>query len=86
MSLHCAFQTSENLYLILQNCPGGELFFHLQRFRRFPEAVARFYCAEIALALHYLHQHGIIYRDLKPENVLLAANGHIKLGKLSDTS
>lgn len=80
MRLHYAFQTPEKLYLVLDYCPGGELFFHLSRFRRFPERVARFYAAELLLALGHLHKRGIIYRDLKPENVLLDAEGHVKLG------
>eukprot|EP00536_Pseudo-nitzschia_multiseries_P008062 jgi/Psemu1/256856/estExt_Genewise1Plus.C_1980052 len=80
MKLHYAFQTPEKLYLVLDYCPGGELFFHLSRFRRFPERVARFYAAELLLALGHLHKRGIIYRDLKPENVLLDAEGHVKLG------
>lgn len=80
MKLHYAFQSPDKLYLVLDYCPGGELFFHLSRFRRFPERVARFYAAELLLALGHLHKRGIIYRDLKPENVLLDADGHIKLG------
>ena len=80
MKLHYAFQNPEKLYLVLDYCPGGELFFHLSRFRRFPERVARFYAAELLLAIGHLHKRGIIYRDLKPENVLLDADGHVKLG------
>lgn len=68
MRLYYAFQTTEKLYLVLDYCPGGELFFHLSRYRRFQEPVARFYAAELLLAIGHLHQHGIIYRDLKPEN------------------
>jgi serum/glucocorticoid-regulated kinase 2 len=80
MKLHYAFQSDDKLYLVLDYCPGGELFFHLSRCRRFPERVARFYAAELLLAIGHLHKRGIIYRDLKPENVLLDADGHVKLG------
>ena len=80
MKMYYAFQTTEKLYLVLDYCPGGELFFHLSRYRRFQEPVARFYAAELLLAIGHLHKNGIIYRDLKPENVLLDAYGHVKLG------
>jgi serum/glucocorticoid-regulated kinase 2 len=80
MKLHFAFQTDDRLFLVLDYCAGGELFFHLSRHRRFPETWTRFYAAELLLALAHLHSKGIIYRDLKPENVLLDAEGHVKLG------
>lgn len=80
MSMSYAFQTDERLYIVLEYCTGGELFFHLSRYRKFPEHVARFYTAELVCALEFLHEHGIIYRDMKPENVLLDAEGHVKLG------
>lgn len=79
LSLRHAFQTGEKLYMVTDYCPGGELFFHLKRLRRFTEGMMRFYCAQISVALAHLHQHDIVYRDLKPENVLLDAQGHIKL-------
>lgn len=65
--------------MVLDFCPGGELFFHLNRLGRFTEAQAQFYFAEITLAIEYLHNNGIVYRDLKPENVLLDYDGHVKL-------
>lgn len=58
---------------------GGELFFHLSRERMFSEDRTRFYGAEIISALAYLHSQGIIYRDLKLENLLLDKDGHIKI-------
>ncbi|KAF4689638.1 hypothetical protein FOZ60_001333 [Perkinsus olseni] len=58
---------------------GGELFFHLSRAQRFSENRCRFYASEILLAIEYLHKYDIVYRDLKPENVLLDAEGHVKL-------
>lgn len=79
VSLHYAFQTDAKLYLVLDYCAGGELFFHLGKVGRFREGRAIFYTAEIVLALQYLHSLDVIYRDLKPENVLLDHEGHIKL-------
>ncbi|CAG5116669.1 unnamed protein product, partial [Candidula unifasciata] len=79
VGLHYSFQTPDKLYFVLDYVNGGELFFHLQRERFFPEYRARFYAAEMASALGYLHSLNIIYRDLKPENILLDSTGHIVL-------
>ncbi|BFZ19050.1 hypothetical protein BsWGS_22085 [Bradybaena similaris] len=79
VDLHYAFQTDGKLYLILEYLPGGELFTHLEREGIFMEDMASFYLGEILLAIEHLHTLGVIYRDLKPENVLLDAKGHIKL-------
>lgn len=58
---------------------GGELFFHLRNDKKFPESRVRFYAAEIILGLEYLHNAGVLYRDLKLENLLLTSEGHIVL-------
>ncbi|KAI7862609.1 kinase-like domain-containing protein [Spinellus fusiger] len=74
-----AFQTNDRLYLILEYATGGELFTHMAMENMFLEDVARFYLAELVLALEHLHGLGIVYRDLKPENVLLDGKGHVLL-------
>jgi RAC serine/threonine-protein kinase len=79
VGMKMAFQSKDKLYFVLDYCPGGELFYHLGRLGRFPEHQARFYAAEIVLAISYVHQLDIIYRDLKPENVLLDDQGHVRL-------
>lgn len=79
MKLQYAFQDQFHLYLVMDFINGGELFYHLQQVGRFDETRARFYAAEMILALEYLHKAGIVYRDVKPENVLLDNQGHIKL-------
>lgn len=65
--------------MVLDFMPGGELFFHLKKQKRFNEDRARFYIAEIILAIQFIHDQNIIYRDLKPENVLLDKDGHVCL-------
>ncbi|KAG0306162.1 camp-dependent protein kinase catalytic subunit [Dissophora globulifera] len=73
------FQDVRNLYMVTDYVVGGELFSVLRKSQRFPEHVARFYTCEVLLALEYLHSHAVIYRDLKPENLLLDSMGHIKI-------
>lgn len=79
VKMHFAFQTQGKLYLILDYVRGGELFFQLKREGLFSVERVRLYSAEIIMALRHLHQKDIVYRDLKPENLLLDEEGHIML-------
>lgn len=76
------FSDDYSLYLVLEYMSKGDLFACLQVNTKLPVAVARFYAAEILLAIEYIHQQGYIYRDLKPENILISENGHIKLADM----
>eukprot|EP01104_Vermistella_antarctica_P015342 TRINITY_DN5016_c0_g1_i2.p1 TRINITY_DN5016_c0_g1~~TRINITY_DN5016_c0_g1_i2.p1 ORF type:complete len:431 (-),score=89.97 TRINITY_DN5016_c0_g1_i2:121-1413(-) len=77
VSLHYAFQTDDKLYFVLDYLYGGSLFYHLKNSpSTFTEPFVKFYAAEILLALEHLHNHNIIYRDLKLENILFDAQGH----------
>ncbi|VVA20817.1 PREDICTED: LOV domain-containing [Prunus dulcis] len=80
-ALYASFQTKTHVCLITDYYPGGELFVLLDRQPRkvLKEDSVRFYVTEVVVALEYLHCLGIIYRDLKPENVLLQSNGHVSL-------
>ncbi|RYO74421.1 hypothetical protein DL764_010824 [Monosporascus ibericus] len=79
ITLWGTFQDARNLYMVMDFVEGGELFSLLRKSGRFPNPVAKFYAAEVTLALEYLHARNIIYRDLKPENLLLDRHGHLKI-------
>ncbi|KAI9312729.1 kinase-like domain-containing protein [Dichotomocladium elegans] len=79
VNLWGTFQDDSNLYMVMDYVPGGELFSVLRKSKRFPDHVAKFYAAEVLLAIEYLHAKDFVYRDLKPENLLLDANGHIRI-------
>ncbi|KAL6051712.1 putative Proliferation-associated serine/threonine protein kinase [Balamuthia mandrillaris] len=77
--LHFSFQDENNLYLVMDYISGGDMFFHLRKHHRFSQKATQLFAAEILLALEHLHSFGIIYRDLKPENVLFDREGHVCL-------
>ena len=81
VKLHYAFQTEGKVYLILDFMRGGDLYTRLSKEQcwKLKEEDVRFYVAELSLALEHLHKLGVIYRDLKSENLLLDSNGHIAL-------
>lgn len=78
LNLHCCFQTENRIYFVMEYVSGGDLMWHIQK-ARFSARRAKFYACEVLLALKYFHDNGIVYRDLKLDNILLTTKGHIKI-------
>lgn len=79
LNLHCCFQTENRIYFVMEYISGGDLMWHIQK-NRFSAKRAKFYACEVLLGLKYFHDNGIVYRDLKLDNILLTTKGHIKIG------
>ena len=79
LKLDYCFQTPDNLHMIMELCPNGDLSKQLDAHSYFDEPLARFITAELILAMDYVHKKNIVFRDLKPENILLDSQGHIRL-------
>merc|ERR1719378_900496 len=79
VNLRATYKDEYRVYFLLEACLGGELFTILRKMRSFDEATARFYCSCVVEAFDYMHQRDIIYRDLKPENLVLTNTGYLKV-------
>ncbi|KAF7492119.1 Rho-associated protein kinase 1 [Sarcoptes scabiei] len=78
VKLHFAFQTTTHLFMVMDYMPGGDLVNLMSKYD-IPEKWAKFYCAEVILALEAIHSMGFVHRDVKPDNMLLDHRGHLKL-------
>ena len=79
VNMHYAFQDKENLYLVMDLLNGGDLRFHISRYRKFSEEQTRFFIANMIYALEYIHKNNVIHRDIKPENLVLDDKGYVRI-------
>ena len=79
INMHYAFQDMDNLYLVIDLLTGGDLRYHISRYRTFSEEQTRFFIACIAYSLSYIHSYNVIHRDIKPENLVLEQNGYLRI-------
>ena len=77
--MHYAFQDRDNLYLVMDLLNGGDLRYHISRYRKFSEEQTRFFIANIIYAIEYIHSNNVIHRDIKPENLVLDENGYVRI-------
>ena len=78
-NMHCSFQDSQNLYLVMDLLTGGDLRYHLCRLRKFTEDETKFFFSNLLLGLEYIHKNNIIHRDIKPENLVCDQNGYVHI-------
>ena len=79
VNMHYAFQDRDNLYLVMDLLNGGDLRFHISRYRKFSEEQTRFFIANIIYAIDYIHSNNVIHRDIKPENLVLDEKGYVRI-------
>ena len=77
--MECAFETKTWVCFGMEYCSGGELFNQLRKVKRMTEDESRPYFIQVCIAVGFLHDHSVLYRDIKPENILIDADGYIKL-------
>ena len=79
VNMHYAFQDKDNLYLVMDMLSGGDLRYHISRYRKFSEEQTRFFMSNMIYALKYIHENNVIHRDIKPENLVLDENGYVRI-------